>query len=134
MAIPPSKEPREVDEKVCDKGEEWIGSCTWKDFIELFNAEYAPAEEVISPFKYTTLDDLLSRAQVREADLLRKKNKKGKETKRKLEFGDQDTKKPKHDHGRRGGGTQKPRNRVKSVIKLILDSVGHICECCKFGA
>ncbi|GKG04936.1 hypothetical protein Tco_0315323, partial [Tanacetum coccineum] len=37
----------------------------------------------------------------READLLRKKNKEGKETKRKLEFGDQDTKKPKHDHGRR---------------------------------
>ncbi|GJR29412.1 Rho guanine nucleotide exchange factor 8-like protein [Tanacetum coccineum] len=40
--------------------------------------------------------------KVREADLLRKKNKEGKETKRKLEFGDQDTKKPKHDHGRRG--------------------------------
>ncbi|GJY10007.1 hypothetical protein Tco_0378192 [Tanacetum coccineum] len=52
------------------------------------------------------IDDLLSRAQVREADLLRKKNKEGKKTKRKLEFGDQDTKKPKHDHGRRGGGTQ----------------------------
>ncbi|GKF24271.1 hypothetical protein Tco_0076593 [Tanacetum coccineum] len=34
------------DEKVCDKGEEWIGSCMWKDFIEFFNAEYAPAEEV----------------------------------------------------------------------------------------
>ncbi|GJT74265.1 zinc finger, CCHC-type, retrotransposon gag domain protein [Tanacetum coccineum] len=150
------------DEKVCDKGEEWIGSCTWKDFIELFNAEYAPAEEidkiqeefetlmqtnetvkellkkfnelipycpgyhgneklkverfqrmlcddigmVISPFKYTTLDDILSTTQVREADLLRKKKKEGKETKRKLEFGDQDTKKPKHDHGRRGSGTQ----------------------------
>ncbi|GKD98350.1 putative reverse transcriptase domain-containing protein, partial [Tanacetum coccineum] len=45
---------------------------------------------------------LLSRARVREADLLRKKNKEEKETKRKLEFGDQDTKKPKHDHGRRG--------------------------------
>ncbi|GJS26832.1 hypothetical protein Tco_0487452 [Tanacetum coccineum] len=41
----------------------------------------------------------------READLLRKKNKEEKETKRKLEFGDQDTKKPKHDHGQRGGGT-----------------------------
>ncbi|GJQ98332.1 hypothetical protein Tco_0009471 [Tanacetum coccineum] len=33
--------------------------------------------EVISPFKCTTLDDILSRARVREADLLRKKNKEG---------------------------------------------------------
>nr|GEZ69267.1 zinc finger, CCHC-type, retrotransposon Gag domain protein [Tanacetum cinerariifolium] len=31
-------------------------------------------------------DDLLSRARVREANLLRKKNKEAKETKRKLEF------------------------------------------------
>ncbi|GJU81304.1 hypothetical protein Tco_1283669 [Tanacetum coccineum] len=50
--------------------------------------------EVISPFKCTTLDDLLSRARVRQADLLRKKNKEAKETKRKLEFRDRDTKKP----------------------------------------
>ncbi|GJW43251.1 hypothetical protein Tco_0072050 [Tanacetum coccineum] len=63
-------------------------------------------QEVISPFKCTTLDDLLSRARVREADLLRKKNKEAKETKRKLKFGDRDTKKPKHDHSRRSGGTQ----------------------------
>ncbi|GJS09731.1 putative reverse transcriptase domain-containing protein [Tanacetum coccineum] len=48
-------------------------------------------------------DDLLSRARVREADLLRIKNKEAKETKRKLEFGDRDTKKPKHDHGQRSG-------------------------------
>ncbi|GJX00986.1 zinc finger, CCHC-type, retrotransposon gag domain protein [Tanacetum coccineum] len=34
------------DGKVCEKGEEWIGLCTWKDFKELFNAEYAPAEEI----------------------------------------------------------------------------------------
>ncbi|GJR52928.1 hypothetical protein Tco_0485197 [Tanacetum coccineum] len=34
------------DVKVCEKGEEWIGSCMWKDFKELFNAKYAPAEEV----------------------------------------------------------------------------------------
>ncbi|GJZ87447.1 hypothetical protein Tco_0659057, partial [Tanacetum coccineum] len=34
------------DGKVCEKGEEWIRSCTWKDFKELFNAEYASAEEV----------------------------------------------------------------------------------------
>ncbi|GJU39733.1 zinc finger, CCHC-type, retrotransposon gag domain protein [Tanacetum coccineum] len=118
------------DEKVCDKGEEWIGSCTWKDFIEFFNAEYASAEEVdkireeFETLMQTneTVKELLKKfneltpyclgyhrnekLKVREADLLRKKNKEGKETKRKLEFGDQDTKKPKHDHGRRGGGTQ----------------------------
>ncbi|GJQ96551.1 putative reverse transcriptase domain-containing protein [Tanacetum coccineum] len=62
--------------------------------------------EVVSPFKCTTLDDLLSRARVREADLLRKKNKEAKETKRKIEFGDRDAKKPKHDQGRKSGGTQ----------------------------
>ncbi|GJZ48418.1 zinc finger, CCHC-type, retrotransposon gag domain protein [Tanacetum coccineum] len=104
-------------------------ACTWKEFKELFNAEFTPAEEtdrireefqtltqtsktvnvmwkkfndlihyfpeyhgnkklkvkrfqrmlrddirkVISPFKCTTLDDLLSRARVREANLLRKR-------------------------------------------------------------
>ncbi|GJR55067.1 putative reverse transcriptase domain-containing protein [Tanacetum coccineum] len=127
------------DGKICTKGEEWIGSCTWKEFKELFNAEYAPAEEkfndlirycpeyhgneklkverfprmlrndiqeVISPFKCTTLDDLLSRARVREAYLLRKKNKEANETKRKLEFGDRDAKKPKQDYSQRGGKTQ----------------------------
>nr|GEX42693.1 zinc finger, CCHC-type, retrotransposon Gag domain protein [Tanacetum cinerariifolium] len=50
--------------------------------------------EVISPFKCTTLDDLLSRARVREVDLLRKKNKETNKTKRKLEFGERDVKKP----------------------------------------
>ncbi|GJS65290.1 putative reverse transcriptase domain-containing protein [Tanacetum coccineum] len=116
------------DGKICDHGEEWIGSCTWKEFKELFNAEFAPAKEVdkireefqtltqtnktvnelwkkfndlipycpeyhgneklkvkrfrrmlcddirefISLFKCTTLDDLLSRAHVRERDLLSK--------------------------------------------------------------
>nr|GEW77026.1 zinc finger, CCHC-type, retrotransposon Gag domain protein [Tanacetum cinerariifolium] len=40
--------------------------------------------EVISLFKCTTLDDLLSRARVRKADLLRKKNKEAKESKRKI--------------------------------------------------
>ncbi|GJW55187.1 zinc finger, CCHC-type, retrotransposon gag domain protein [Tanacetum coccineum] len=112
-----------------NKGEEWIRTCTWKEFKEMFNSEYALAEEVdkireefqtltqtnetmneiwkkfndliryypeyhgneklkverfqrmlhgdirevISPFKYTTLDDLLSRARVRKVDLLRRK-------------------------------------------------------------
>ncbi|GJX79209.1 putative reverse transcriptase domain-containing protein [Tanacetum coccineum] len=62
--------------------------------------------EVISPFKCTTLDDLLCRSRVREAALLSKKNKEAKETKRKIEFGDRDAKKPKHDQGRKSGGTQ----------------------------
>ncbi|GKB47608.1 zinc finger, CCHC-type containing protein [Tanacetum coccineum] len=133
--------------KICEK-EEWIGTCTWKKFKEMFTTEYTPVEEVdkiqeefltitqtnetvnemwkkfnhlirycieyhgneklkvekfqrmlrndirevISPFKCTTLEDLLSRARLREADLLRKKNK---DTKRKLDFVDRDAKKPK---------------------------------------
>ncbi|GJY95832.1 hypothetical protein Tco_0512193 [Tanacetum coccineum] len=28
------------DEKVCEKGEEWLGLCSWKKFNELFNVEY----------------------------------------------------------------------------------------------
>ncbi|GJX73041.1 zinc finger, CCHC-type, retrotransposon gag domain protein [Tanacetum coccineum] len=32
--------------KVCEKGEEWIEACTWKEFKELFNAEFTPAEEI----------------------------------------------------------------------------------------
>nr|GEU77564.1 DNA/RNA polymerases superfamily protein [Tanacetum cinerariifolium] len=32
--------------KVCEKGEEWIGSCTWKEFKDLFNAEFTPAKEI----------------------------------------------------------------------------------------
>ncbi|GJS17937.1 hypothetical protein Tco_0412409 [Tanacetum coccineum] len=66
--------------------------------------------EVISLFKCTTLDDLLSRARVRETDLLRKKNK---ETNRKLEFRDRDAKKPKHDQSRRSGGTPIKTSCVK---------------------
>ncbi|GKE25022.1 putative reverse transcriptase domain-containing protein [Tanacetum coccineum] len=159
-----------------EKGEEWIGLCSWKDFKELFNAEYAPAEEidkireefqtlmqtnetvnelwkkfndlipycpeyhgneklkverfqrmlrddireVISPFKCTTLEDLLSRARVREADLQRKKNKKVKETKRKLEFGYRDAKKSKHDHGRKGDGNQ-TKTPCKKCHKFHLE-------------
>ncbi|GJZ97194.1 zinc finger, CCHC-type, retrotransposon gag domain protein [Tanacetum coccineum] len=133
------------------KGEEWIGTCTWKEFKEMFNSKYAMAKEVdkiqeefqtltqtnetvneiwkkfndlirycpeyhgneilkverfqrmphddirevISPFKCTTLDDLLSRARVRKADLLRRKSTETNETKRKLEFGDRYAKNPK---------------------------------------
>nr|GEV65582.1 hypothetical protein [Tanacetum cinerariifolium] len=112
--------------KVCQKDEEWIGALNemWKNSNDLIR--YCPEYhgnkklkvkrfqrilrddicEVISPFKCTTLDDLLSKARVREVDLLRKKNKEAKETKRKFEFRDQDAKKPKHDQSRRSGGTQ----------------------------
>ncbi|GJR68113.1 zinc finger, CCHC-type, retrotransposon gag domain protein [Tanacetum coccineum] len=125
---------------------------TWKEFKELFNAEYAPAEEVdkiqeefqtltqtnetvnelwkkfndlicycpeyhrneklkverfqrmlrddirevISPFKCTTLDDLLSRAR--------------------------NAKKPKQDYGRRGGKTQ-----IKTPCKKC--NKAHLGEC-----
>nr|GEU52697.1 hypothetical protein [Tanacetum cinerariifolium] len=35
-----------VEGKMCKKGKEWIGKCTWKEFKEMFNTEYAPAKEV----------------------------------------------------------------------------------------
>ncbi|GJY73067.1 zinc finger, CCHC-type, retrotransposon gag domain protein [Tanacetum coccineum] len=160
--------------KFCEKGEQWIGSCTWKEFKELFNAEYTPTEEidriqeefqtlmqtnemvnelwknfnnlirylpeyheneklkverfqrmlrddireVVSPFKCTTLDDLLSRARVREVDFLKKKNTEVKEDKRKIEFGDRDAKKPKHDQGE-----EVDEHKSRHVTKHILKSV-----------
>ncbi|GKB83288.1 hypothetical protein Tco_0950183 [Tanacetum coccineum] len=133
------------DEKICEKGEEWTVNEIWKKFNDLIRycPEYHGNEklkverfqrmlrddirEVISPFKFTTFDDLLSRARVREADLLSKKNKEAKETKRKLEFRDRDTKKPKHDHSQRSGGTQ-VKTPCKSLTKLILECVGQICR------
>nr|GFC31782.1 hypothetical protein [Tanacetum cinerariifolium] len=35
-----------VEGKVCQKDEEWIGACTWKEFKELFNVEFTPAKEI----------------------------------------------------------------------------------------
>nr|GEU92127.1 hypothetical protein [Tanacetum cinerariifolium] len=132
-----------------NKGEEWIGSCTWKEFKELFNAEYALAKEVdkiqeefqtlmkinetvnelwkkfndLIPYcpEYHRIKKLKSSGE--RSGFAWRKNKEDKESKKKLEFKDQDTKKLKHDHGRRGGGTQA---NVKSVIKPILESVGKI--------
>ncbi|GJT48776.1 zinc finger, CCHC-type, retrotransposon gag domain protein, partial [Tanacetum coccineum] len=140
--------------KFCGKGEEWIGALNelWKKFNDLIRycPEYNGNEnlkvkrfqrmlrddihEVISPFKCTTLDDLLSRARVREADLLRKKNKEAKETKRKIEFGDRDAKKPKHDQGRKSGGTQ-----IKTPCKKCHKTHLGVCRanllgCYKCGA
>ncbi|PWA70218.1 zinc finger, CCHC-type, Retrotransposon gag domain protein [Artemisia annua] len=34
------------EEKVYEKGEVWAEAGTWKDFKELFSAEYAPVEEI----------------------------------------------------------------------------------------
>ncbi|GKD76040.1 zinc finger, CCHC-type, retrotransposon gag domain protein [Tanacetum coccineum] len=90
--------------------------------------------EVISPFKCNTLDDLLSRARVREADLLRKKNKEAKETKRKIEFRDRDAKKPKNDQGRKSEGTQ-----IKTPCKKCHKTHLGVCRanlpgCYKCGA
>ncbi|GKC19601.1 zinc finger, CCHC-type, retrotransposon gag domain protein, partial [Tanacetum coccineum] len=176
--------------KVYEKGKEWIRACTWKEFKELFNAEFTPVEEidryreefqtltqtnetvnemwkkfkdlirycpeyhgneklkverfqrmlrddirdVISPFKCTTLDDLLSRARVKEADLLRKKNKEAKEIKRKFDFVDRDAKKPKQDQIRRSDGTQ-----VKTPCKKCHKTHLGVCRanlsgCYKCGA
>ncbi|GKA13980.1 putative reverse transcriptase domain-containing protein [Tanacetum coccineum] len=76
--------------------------------------------EVISPFKCTTLDDLLSRSRVREADLLRKKNKEAMETKRKLSL---EIVMPKSLNTIKEERVEelKSRHHVRSVIKLILD-------------
>ncbi|GKD43439.1 putative reverse transcriptase domain-containing protein, partial [Tanacetum coccineum] len=78
--------------------------------------------------------DLLSRARVREADLLRKKNKEAKETKRKIECGDRDAKKPKHDQGRKSRGTQ-----IKTPCKKCHKTHIGVCRanlpsCYKCGA
>nr|GEZ89717.1 putative reverse transcriptase domain-containing protein [Tanacetum cinerariifolium] len=35
-----------VEGKIYEKGEEWIGTCTWKEFKEMFTTEYTPVEEV----------------------------------------------------------------------------------------
>ncbi|GKC59414.1 zinc finger, CCHC-type, retrotransposon gag domain protein, partial [Tanacetum coccineum] len=90
--------------------------------------------EVISLFKCTTLDDLLTRPRVREADLLRKKNKEAKETKGKIEFGDRDAKKPKHDQGRKSGGTQSKKPCKKRHKTHLRECQANLLGCYKCGA
>nr|GEW71528.1 putative reverse transcriptase domain-containing protein [Tanacetum cinerariifolium] len=131
--------------KICEKGEEWIEACTWKEFKELFNAEFTPAEEIDrirEEFQTLTQTDetvnetwkkfndlihycpnLLSRARVREADLLRKNNKEAKETKRKIEFGDRDVKNPKHNQGRKSRGFQ-----IKTPCKKCHKTHLRVCR------
>ncbi|GKE58021.1 hypothetical protein Tco_1497206, partial [Tanacetum coccineum] len=54
--------------------------------------------EVNSPFKNTTLEDLLGRAQIRETDLIRKKNNEKKDLKRKQDQSTSFEKKARFDH------------------------------------
>ncbi|GJY51952.1 putative reverse transcriptase domain-containing protein [Tanacetum coccineum] len=84
--------------------------------------------ELISPFKCTTLDDILSRAQMREADLLRKRIKEAKETKRTIEFGDRDAKKPKHDQCRKSRGTQ-----IKTPLKIARSKWSYVSIATNWG-
>nr|GEV56234.1 hypothetical protein [Tanacetum cinerariifolium] len=69
-----------------------------------------------------------SRVRVREAVLLRKKNKEAKETKRKLDFVDRDAKKPKQDQSRKSSGTL-----VKTpCIKFHKTHLGDITKILEF--
>ncbi|GJY95716.1 putative reverse transcriptase domain-containing protein [Tanacetum coccineum] len=87
--------------------------------------------EVVSPFKCTTLDDLLSRARVREVDMLRKKNKEIKEIKRKIEFGEQDAKKPRHDQEEKVEKTEVPKPKVRAYMMTAEeDKVVHDVVTC----
>nr|GEW76269.1 transposon Ty3-I Gag-Pol polyprotein [Tanacetum cinerariifolium] len=79
-------------------------------------------QEVISPFKCTTLEDLLSRAHVREANIQRKKSKEVKESKRKLEYEDGMLRNLSMIMVEKAVGT-KPKHRVKSAINFISESV-----------
>ncbi|GJY69566.1 putative reverse transcriptase domain-containing protein [Tanacetum coccineum] len=106
------------------EGEDWVGSCSWKEFKEMFSAEYVPVKEigkireefhslvqtketdeiheVISPFKCTSLEDLLGRARIREVDLIRKKNNEKKDLKRKQDQSTSFEKKVRFDHVKTG--------------------------------
>nr|GEV46855.1 hypothetical protein [Tanacetum cinerariifolium] len=132
--------------KVYEKGKEWIGTCTWTEFKELFNAEFTPAEEIDrirEEFQTLTqtnesmnemwkkFNDLICycfeyhgneklKVLVKEADLLGKENKVFKETKRKIEFGDRDSKNL-NMIKEESEEELKSRHHARSVIKLILD-------------
>nr|GEV61646.1 hypothetical protein [Tanacetum cinerariifolium] len=145
--------------KTCEKGEEWIYTCTWKEFKEIFTTEYTPVEEVdkireefqtltqtnetvnemLKKFndlisycpKYQGNEKLKVESRLREADLLRRKNK---ATKRKLDFVDRYSKKPKQDQSQRSGGTQ-----VKTPCKKCHKTHLEVCRanlpgCYKCGA
>ncbi|GJR54475.1 putative nucleotidyltransferase, ribonuclease H [Tanacetum coccineum] len=135
--------------KVCEKGEEWIGACTWKEFKELFNAKFTPAEEIDrirEEFQtLTKTNETVNEMWKKFNDLIRycpeyhgneklKKNKEAKEIKRKIDFVDCDAKKPKQDQSRRSGGTQ-----VKTLCKKCHKTHLGVCRanlpgCYKCGA
>ncbi|GJT40775.1 putative reverse transcriptase domain-containing protein [Tanacetum coccineum] len=144
---------------VCEKGDEWIGSCTWKDFKELFNVECASAEEVDKiREEFQTLmqtnkmvnelwnkfNDLIpycpeyhgnEKLKVeRFQRMLHDDIREAKKTKRKLEFGDRDTKKPKHDHSRRGDGTQTKTPCKKCHKAHLGECRANLPGCYKCGA
>nr|GEV92965.1 hypothetical protein [Tanacetum cinerariifolium] len=117
-----------VEGKVCEKGEEWIGACTWKEFKELFNAEFTPLKKLIGFEKsFKLLRKLMSRVWVREADLLRKKNKRLRRPKGKLSLEIEMLKSLKMIKEERMEEL-KSRHRARNVIKLILKYVEQICQ------
>nr|GEX02878.1 hypothetical protein [Tanacetum cinerariifolium] len=117
-----------------EKSEEWIGACTWKEFKQLFHAEFTPVEEInrireeFQTLTQTneTVNEMWKKFNVlirycpeyhgneklkvessgERGGLIEGKNKEARETKRKIEFGDRDAKKPKHDQVKKSGGTQ----------------------------
>nr|GEV35210.1 putative reverse transcriptase domain-containing protein [Tanacetum cinerariifolium] len=118
--------------KMCEKGEDWVGLCTWKEFKEMFNAEYASVEEIdIIREEFHSLvqtnetvnelwkkfndmvlyfleyhEDISGRARIKEADLTRKKKNEKKELKRKQEYIDVGSKKARFNHGKKSSGRQ----------------------------
>nr|GEY10422.1 putative reverse transcriptase domain-containing protein [Tanacetum cinerariifolium] len=91
-------------EKFCKKGKEWIAQV--EKFQRMLRDDI---REVISPFKCATLEDLLSRARLREMDLLRKKNK---ETKRRLDS---------VDRGHKSNDCSKPKAIKAKPLKSIKE-------------
>nr|GEW17743.1 zinc finger, CCHC-type, retrotransposon Gag domain protein [Tanacetum cinerariifolium] len=129
------------DKKICEKGEEWIGSCTWKEFNELSNVEYAPTEENLNDFirycpEYHGDEKLkVERFQrMLRDDIQEEKNKETNETKRKLECGDRDVKKPQQDYSRRGGKTQIKTPCTKCNNAHLEECRANLTGCYKCGA
>nr|GEU64583.1 zinc finger, CCHC-type, retrotransposon Gag domain protein [Tanacetum cinerariifolium] len=146
--------------KVYEKGEEWIGACTWKEFKELFNAEFTPAKEIDKireEFQTLTqtnesvnemwkkFNDLIRycpeyhgneklKSSGERSGFVKKEDKEAKETKRELDFVDRDAKKPKQDQSRRSGVTQ-----IKTPCKKCHKTHLGVCHmnfsgCYKRGA
>ncbi|GJS40608.1 zinc finger, CCHC-type, retrotransposon gag domain protein [Tanacetum coccineum] len=131
-----------------DSSKMWWEEKMWKKFNDLIRycPEYNGNEklkverfqrmlrddirEVISLFKCTTLDDLLSRARVREADLLRKKNKEAIRLRRPRGKLSLDIVMPKNLNTIKEERVEelKSRHHVRSIIKLILETTS-ISEC-----